>query len=113
MGRRLIGVSACLLLIVVSTIQLYGQVAHKKIVFPLEIETSYFSLDLLDDFNDASRPGPTVKWSPREKVGGKLIVGEKVRRVRFMPPPIVLYEQPAQTRPVAQDIFRFQEVFRI
>lgn len=113
MTRRLTAILACLLLVVVSTIQLYGGVAHKKIVFPLDIETSYFSLDLLDDFADASHPTPLFKWSAREKVVGKLIFGEKVRRIRFIAPPSILYEQPAQTRPMMQDIFRFQEVFRI
>lgn len=113
MSRRLIGVLACLLLVVVSTIQLYGRVADRKIFFPLEIETSYFSLELLDDFADAARRGPGVKWSAREKLAGKLIIGEKVRRVRLLYPSALLYEPPGQARPVAQDVFRFQEVFRI
>jgi hypothetical protein len=113
MSRRLVGVFVCLLLVVLSTVDTYGRVAHKKISFPLEIETSYFSLDLLDDFGDATQPGLTINWSAREKVTGKLILGMKVRRVILAPPPLVLYELPAQSRLLIHDIFRFQEVFRI
>jgi hypothetical protein len=113
MSRRVIAVFMGLLLVAVSTIDTYGRAAQKKIVFPLEIETSYFSLDLLDDFNDALPPARSINWSAREKAAGKLILGAKVRRVRFTPPPMVLFERPCQARLISQDIFRFQEVFRI
>jgi hypothetical protein len=96
----------------VSAIDTYARAAQKNITFKLDIEASYFSLDSLDDFNDGTRPSRTINWSPREKVSAKLIMGAKVRRIRFTPPPLVLYEQPDQSRLVSQDIFRFQEVFR-
>lgn len=113
MSRRLIGVGLCVLLIAVSTIDTYGRAAQKNITFKLELETSYFSLDSLDDFSDSTRPSRTINWSPREKVTTKLILGAKVRRISFTPPAFVLYEGAGQSRPITQDIFRFQEVFRI
>ena len=113
MSRRLIGVLACLLLIAVSTIDAYGRTAQKKVTFPLDLETSYFAVDLLDDFNEGTRPSRTINWSPREKVTAKLIMGAKVRRIIFTPPSAVLYERPSLSRLVSQDIFRLQEVFRI
>ncbi|MGH7793474.1 MAG: hypothetical protein ACREQ2_01010 [Candidatus Binatia bacterium] len=113
MGRRFIGVLLSMLLIAVSTIDTYGRAAQKNITFTLEIETSYFSLDLLDDFNDGTRPTRTINWSPREKITAKLILGAKVRWVSFTPPAFILYGRPGQSRLISQDIFRFQEVFRI
>jgi len=113
MSRRLIGIFVGLLLIAVSAIDVYARVARKSIAFPLQIETSYFSLDAMDDFGDAARPGRTINWSAREKVTGKLVLGAKVRRVTLTPPPIVFYERPGPLRLISQDIFRFQEVFRI
>jgi hypothetical protein len=113
MSRRLVGVFVCLLLIAAASLDTYAGVAHKKIIIPLEIETSYFSLDTLDDFGDAAQPARSINWSAREKVSGKLILGAKVRRVRFTPPPVLLYERPSQARSLTQDIFRLMEVFRI
>ena len=113
MTRRWLGALLCVLLIGVSTSDAYSEAAQKNFSFTLDIETSYFSLDVLDDSNDAVPPGRAVSWSPREKVTGKLILGAKVRRVRFTAPPPVFFEKAAHPRPISQDVFRFQEVFRI
>ena len=113
MSRRLIGVGLCVLLFAVSTLDTYVRAAQKNITFKLDLETSYFSLDSLDDFSDSTRPTRTINWSAREKATTKLILGAKVRRISFTPPAFVLYERPGQFRPISQDIFRFQEVFRI
>jgi hypothetical protein len=112
MSRRLIGVLVSLLLVALSTLDAYGSVAHKRITFPLDIATSYFSLDPLDDFGGANQPNPNINWSAREKVTGKLILGVKVRRVAFTPP-AVLYEAAIIGRLTGLDILRFQEVLRI
>jgi hypothetical protein len=113
MKRRWLGVLLCALLIGVSTSDAYVEASQKNFPLTLNFETSYFSLDTLDDSNDTVPTGRAVSWSPREKVTGKLILGAKVRRVRFTPPPSVCFEKAAHPGPISQDVFRFQEVFRI
>jgi hypothetical protein len=98
---------------VVSTFDAYTEATQKNSSYTLKLETSFFSLDLLDDFNDGVPPGRTINWSAREKVTGNFVLGAKVRRVRFTPPPMLTFEQAAHPRPTSQDIFRFQEVYRI
>ena len=102
----------CALLIGVSTSDAYAEASQKNFHFTLNIETSYFSLDALDDSNDSVPVGRTMSWSPREKVTGKLILGAKVRRIRFTPSPMC-FENAVHPVPISQDVFRFQEVFRI
>ena len=113
MKRRWLGALLCALLIGVSTSDAYTEASQKNFSLTLNIETSYFSLDALDDANDTAPAGRAMSWSPREKVTGKLILGVKVRRVRFTPPPPVFFEKAAHPGPISQDVFRFQEVFLI
>ena len=113
MARRWIGAFLCALLMAVSTFDAYTEATKKQVSFKLEVETSFFSLDLLDDFNDGAQPPRPISWSARDKVTANFILGAKVRRVRFSPPPLLAFEQATQPRPTSQDIFRFQEVYRI
>lgn len=113
MAYRVLGAVLCALLISVSTFDAYADVSQKKFSVTLKLETSYFSLDSLDDFNDGGLPGRTINWSSRDKVTGNFMLGAKVRRVKFAPPPLVSFEQAAHPRITSQDIFRFQEVYRI
>jgi hypothetical protein len=113
MGRRLLGALLCALLIGVSASAAYAEAGKKNFTITLEIETSYFSLDLMDDVSDSALPSQTINWSSREKSATNFFLGAKVRRVKFTPPPMMLFEQTAQPRPTSQDIFRFQEVYRI
>jgi hypothetical protein len=113
MARRWLGVLLCALLVGVATLDAYAGAIQKNFSFILNIETSYFSLDALDDSNDTVPAGRALSWSPREKVTGKLVLGAKVRRVRFAPPPPLIFEKAAHPGPIIQDVFRFQEVFRI
>ena len=113
MARRWIGALLCALLIGVSTFDAYTEATQKNFSYTLEFETSYFSLDLLDDFSDGIPPTRTINWSSREKVTGTFVLGAKVRRVRFTPPPLISFEQATQPRLTTLDIFRFQEVYRI
>ena len=113
MKRRWLGALLCALLIGVSTSDAYAEASQKNFHFTLNIETSYFSLDALDDSNDTVPAGRAVSWSSREKITAKLILGAKVRRVRFTPPPPTFFESAAHPRTISQDVFRFQEVFRI
>lgn len=113
MGRRLLGALLCALLVGVSASAAHAEAGKKNFTITLEIETSYFSLDLMDDVNDSALPSQTINWSSREKSAPNFFLGAKVRRVKFAPPPMMLFEQTAQPRPTSQDIFRFQEVYRI
>lgn len=113
MAKRLLGALLCALLIGASTFDAFADVTQKNFSFTLQLETSYFSVDSLDDFNDTSLPGRTIKWSAREKVGGNFVLGAKVRRVKFSPPPLFFFELTAHSRLTSQDFFRFQEVCRI
>lgn len=113
MTRRLLGVLLCLLLIGVSISAAYADATRKNYTFTLNIETSYFSLDSMDDVNDAAPPSQQINWSLRDKSASNFLLGTKVRKIKFTPPPMVHFEQTAQPRPASQDIFRFQEVYRI
>jgi hypothetical protein len=113
MARRWIGAVLCALLIGVSTFDAYAEATQKNFSSALKFETSYFSLDLLDDFNDGVPPARTINWSSREKISGNFLLGMKVRRIRFTPPPLISFEHVTQPRLTSQDIFRFQEVYRI
>jgi hypothetical protein len=112
MARRCLGILFCALLLGVSTSDAYTEATQKNFTFTLKIETSYFSLDLLDDFSDGAQPARTINWSARDKVTGNFMLGAKVRRIKFAPPPLIFFEQ-AASRLTSQDIFRFQEVYRI
>ena len=113
MAKRCLGTLLCALLIAVSTFDAYSEATQKNFPFTLHFETSYFSLDLLDEFGDGPQPTRTINWSARDKGTGNFILGAKVRRVRFAPPPLVSLEPATQPRLANQDIFRFQEVYRI
>lgn len=113
MVRRWIGTLLCALLIAVSTFDAYTEATQKTFSYTLKFETSYFSIDLLDDFNDGIPPARTINWSSRERVTSNFVLGAKVRRVRFVPPPLISFEQVTQPQLTSQDIFRFQEVYRI
>ncbi|HME61492.1 MAG TPA: hypothetical protein VKH62_09590 [Candidatus Binatia bacterium] len=113
MARRWLGALLCALLIGVSSFDAYAEATQKNFSFTLEIETSYFALDLLDDFSDGAQPSRTINWSARDKFSGNFLLGAKVRRIRFTPPPLISFEQATQPLFTSQDIFRFQEVYRI
>jgi len=113
MAKRVLGALLCALLIGASTFDAFAEVTQKNFSFTLKIETSYFSIDSLDDYSDGSHPGRTINWSSREKITGNFTLGTKVRRVKFAPPPLVFFEQAAQPRITSQGIFRFHEVYRI
>ena len=113
MARRWLGAILCALLIGVSSFDAYAEATQKNFSFTLEIETSYFAVDLLDDFSDGPQPTRAINWSARDKVTGNFILGAKVRRIRFTPPPLTAFEQVIQPLLTSQDIYRFQEVYRI
>ena len=113
MVKRVLGALLCALLIGASTFDAFAEVMQRNFPFTLKIETSYFSIDALDDFSDGSHPARSIDWSSREKITGNFTLGAKVRRVKFTPPPLAFFEQAAHPRIASQDIFRFQEVYRI
>lgn len=113
MVRRILAAFLCALLFTVSASATYAEVTKKNFTIVLEIETSYFSLDSFDDATDVFPRGGTINWSSREKGSGNFVLGAKVRRIKFAPPSVTLFDSAAQPRPAAHDILRFQEVFRI
>jgi hypothetical protein len=113
MARRALGLLLCAVLIGVSTFDAYVEATQKDYSVTLQLETSYVSIDLLDDFGDTGYPARAISWSSREKVTGNFMLGAKVRRVKFVPPPLILFELTSQPRLASQVIFRFQEVYRI
>ena len=112
MARRILAAFLCALLFAVSVSATYAEATKKIFTIVLEIETSYFSLDSFDDVTDGF-PRGTINWSSREKGSTSFVLGAKVRRVKFAPPSVTLFDSAAQPRPAARDILRFQEVFRI
>ena len=113
MARRWIGALLCALLIAVSTFDAYAESTQKNFSYTLKFETSYFAMDLLDDFNEGIPPARTINWSAREKVTGNFLLSIKVRRITFAPPALMSFEQAEQPRLTSRGIFRFQEVYRI
>ncbi|MGE5218182.1 MAG: hypothetical protein ACM3SP_14365, partial [Chloroflexota bacterium] len=76
-------------------------------------ETSFLSLDSLDDFGDNSFPSRSLDWSPREKVGAKLMPGAIPRKIKFAPTAVINGDGLVYDREAFRDLFRFQEVYRI
>lgn len=113
MMRRVLGLLLCALLFGFSASTAYAEAAKKRFMIILDIETSYFSLDSFDDVADVSPRSGALSWSSRDKAPAKLVLGAKVRRIKFAFPSTVIYEPAASPRPASQDILRFQEVFRI
>jgi hypothetical protein len=113
MIRRLLGALLCLLVISAATFDAYADAARKDTSFTLQFEPSYTSLDPVEDAGDPGYPDGIVNWSPREKIVTKLILTTGPRKMRFMPPMILLRERFAHSRLTTQEILRYQEVFRI
>lgn len=113
MVRRVLGALICALLFGVSASTAYAEAGRKRFAMVLEIETSYFSLDSFDDVTDVSPRGGTMSWSSRDKSASQIVLGAKVRKIKFAPSAAMDYESAAPPRPAAHDILRFQEVFRI
>jgi hypothetical protein len=113
MIRRLIGALLCVLLFGAATFDVYADVAKKDVSITLQFETSYFSLDPIDDANDTPYPDGIVSWSLREKVVTKLLLSSPLRKIRLTMPALLPCERLSQSRLMHQDPFRYQEVYRI
>ena len=109
MSRRLLGVLLCAVLVGVSAFSAYADATKKNFTFTLNIETSYFSLDSLDDFSDTSHPARAINWSSRDKVTGKFMLGAKVRRIKFTPPALILCAQRPKLDRRARTFFAFRK----
>ena len=113
MVRRLIGALLCVLLSGAATFDAYADIAKRDVSITLHFETSYFSLDPVDDAADTPYPDGIVSWSLREKVVSKLLLSSPVRKFRFAMPAMLPRERLLQSRMTYQDLFRYQEVYRI
>jgi hypothetical protein len=103
----------CFAMMSLAVCSAYAEVAKKDGSLQLRFETSYVSLDLLDDFGDAPYPDGIVSWSPRGNAITKLMLGTSVRKVRLVPPAVVFFERPAHSGLTSQDLFRYEKVYRI
>jgi hypothetical protein len=113
MIRRLIGALLCFVMMSAAVSSAYADAVKKDGSFELRFETSYVSLDPLDDFSDAPYPDGIIGWSPRGNSIIKLLLSSSIRKVRFTPPAIVFFERPAHSGLTSQDLFRYEKVYRI
>ena len=113
MIRRLTGALLCVLLFGAATFDVYAGVAKKDVSVTLQFETSYLSLDPIDDASDTPYPDGIVSWFLREKVVAKLLLGGPLCKVRLPLPATLPYEPLSQSRLIYQDLLRYQEVYRI
>ena len=113
MIRRVLGILLCLFMTSAATAEIYGDAVKRVDPIQLRLETSYFSLDPLDDLNDTPYPDGIASWSPRGNTIIKLMLSASVRKFRFLPPATVLVERPARSRITSQDLFRLKKVYRI
>jgi hypothetical protein len=112
MPSRLLGAILCLFLISASAKATYAGFTVLDYVIAIHLEPSFFSLDSFDDSVDTGYPDGLVSRSVREKPPLKLALGFKVRTAKFTPQALrTLYFGP----PVSsqQELYRYQEVFRI
>jgi hypothetical protein len=113
MKRRLLGAMLCLFVISAGATATYAAFSHFDYRITIQLEPSFFSLDLFNDFGDTEYPDGVVIRSARDKVSLKLSLGFKVKVARFIAQsfrttqsfPYPFYSQ--------QELYRYQEVFRI
>jgi hypothetical protein len=113
MVRRLIGVFLCFAIISAAVSSVYAEAAKQEVSFELRFETSFVSLDPLDDSSEAPYPEGIVSTSPRGNGVIKQMPGYTVRKLRFIPPTLVFFERPAHSGLMSQDLFRYEKVYRI
>ena len=112
MIRRLAGALLCLFVMSAAVSSAYAEAVKKDGSSELRFETSFVSLDPLDDFGDAPYPDGIISWSPRGKAIIKMF-GWSLRKIRFVPPAMVFFERPPHSWLISQDLFRYEKVYRI
>ena len=113
MIRRVTGALLCFVIMSAAVSSVYAEAVKKDGPFKLRFETSYVSLDPLDDFGDAPYPDGIISSSPRGNSVLKVLLASSIGKVRFIPPAIVFFERPAHSALTSQDLFRFEKVYRI
>jgi hypothetical protein len=113
MGTRVLATLLCALLLSAASFDFFAEASQKRFSAIFEFETSFISLDSLDDATEGGFPGRTVAWSPREKIIAKLMLGTTPRRIKFVPAAMADCVGIASSRQTFQDLLRFQEVYRI
>ncbi|HEX7233124.1 MAG TPA: hypothetical protein VF452_22260 [Candidatus Binatia bacterium] len=79
----------------------------------LHLESSYVSLDPVEDTGDTSQPYVNSNWSSHEKIAPKLILGPLARIVRSIQAPVLCREPSVISRVTHQNKFQYHEVWRI
>jgi hypothetical protein len=113
MARRLIGAFLCVAIIIAALSSVYAEAAKKEGSFELRFETSFVSMDPMDDSSEAPYPHGIFSNSLRGKGVIKLMPASTVRKLRFTPPALVFFERPAHSGLISQDLFRYEKVYRI
>jgi hypothetical protein len=113
MKRRVFGAMLCLFLISAGATATYAAVAQADCGIIIYLEPSFFSLDLLDDFADTGYPDGVVNRSARDKVSLKSSLGFKVKLDKFTAQSFRTAHSFANPFYSQQELYRYQEVFRI
>jgi hypothetical protein len=113
MVRRLFGVLLCLFTLSAATSELYNQTDKNTLPMELRFETSYVSVDPLDDSGGLPYRGGFANTSPRVNTVTKLMLSATVRKFRFQLRPAESFERAGHSRLTDQDLFRLEKVFRI
>jgi hypothetical protein len=114
MRRRLFGAILCLFVISAGATATYAGFAQLYCGIAIYLEPSFFSLDLLDDdFADTGYPDGLVNRSGRDKVPLKLSVGFKAKIAKFTAQALPQEQSFANPSHSQQELYRYQEVFRI
>jgi hypothetical protein len=113
MKRRLLGAVLCLFLISAGAAVTYSAFSQFDSGIAIYLEPSFFSLDIFDDFGDTGYPDGLVNRSVRDKVSLKLSLGFKVKTARFTAQALRTAQSFAYPFYSQQELYRYQEVFRI
>lgn len=112
MIRHLFGALLCLLLICAAASSAYSDSLKSEFSTTLNIETSYVSPDSPNDLGDMSYPDG-LSGTTRGSVIAKIALGTVLRKFRFNHPADVSCQRPGYCPSTSQDLFRFQQVYRI
>jgi hypothetical protein len=111
--RRIFGALLCILLISASATTAYATFSSLNCGIAIYLPPSFVSLDPFDDFTDVGYPDGVVNRSVRDKVTFKESLLLKARIANFLPQALLIPPTLPQAFSSQQQLYRFQEVFRI
>jgi hypothetical protein len=111
--RRLLGAILCVLLISAGATAAHAAFSNLNCGVTIYLPPSFFSLDIFDDFADTGYPDGVVNRSAREKVPLKLSLLFKLKVAKVTSPALLTPQTLPQAFSSQQELYRYQEVFRI